>query len=80
MQIKGGYGEHALHTAKLILTSREMHLPQIADALVDVGDKDHFKRLLIPCACYLDAAYLMCGLLARVYPEQASAIAKIVKE
>jgi hypothetical protein len=37
------------------------------------GDKEHFKRLLIPCAYYPDAAYKMCGLLARLYPEQATA-------
>ncbi len=72
-------GERAVQKAEVILTERNKHLPEIADALAEAGDKEHFKHLLVPCAYYLDAAYRMSGLLARVYPEQASAVAEVVK-
>jgi hypothetical protein len=36
-----------------------------------VSRDEFFKRLLIPCAYYLDAAYQMCGHLAKLYPVQA---------
>jgi hypothetical protein len=52
----------------------------VARALAEAGDIEHLKRLLILCAHYLDAAYEVCGLLARVYPEQASEIARHVSE
>ncbi|GAK56349.1 tetratricopeptide repeat domain protein [Candidatus Vecturithrix granuli] len=77
-QIRAGFGEQAVQTAMTILTNRNKHLPEIAETLVDVGNKEHFKQLLIPCAAYLDSAYRMCGLLARLYPEQATAIAEIL--
>jgi hypothetical protein len=80
IQAQVGFGEQALRTAEAILTDRNEHLPEIAKALVEVGDRENFKRLLVPCAYYLDAAYRMCGLLARVYPEQASAVAEVVRE
>jgi hypothetical protein len=36
--------------------------------------------LLIPCTYYLDTAYEMCEYWARLYPEQASAVAKVLSE
>jgi hypothetical protein len=51
---------------------------EIAAALAEAGDKEHFKQLLLPCSYYLDAAYRMCGLLARLYPEQAAAVAEVL--
>jgi hypothetical protein len=65
-------------TAQTILTNRSEHLPAIASAFADTGNKEGFKRLLIPCAYYLDAAYQMRGLLARLYPEQATKVAEVV--
>lgn len=79
-QVRADFGEQAVHTSEAILARRNKHLPEIADALVKSGDKENFKRLLIPCANYLAAAYRMCGLLARLYPEQASAVAEVVKQ
>ncbi len=40
--------------------------------------KEAFKRLVPPCAHYPEAAYRMCGLLARVYPEKARDIAELL--
>ncbi len=76
---KAGQGERAVEVAERIQIERNKHLPAIAAALVEAGDKENFKRLLLPCAYHLDAAYEMCRLLARVYPQQAMAIAEVVR-
>jgi hypothetical protein len=55
-----------------------MHLTAIACAFAETGNREGFKHLLTPCADYLDAAYKMCGLLVRLYPEQATAVAAVV--
>ncbi|MFZ8845196.1 hypothetical protein [Thermoflexus sp.] len=78
-QAEAGLGEGAVRTAEMILTDRNKRLPEIAEALVIAGDKEHFKQLLLPCAYYLDAAYKMCGLLARLYPKQVLAVAEVVR-
>jgi tetratricopeptide (TPR) repeat protein len=75
---RAGWEQEAVKVAKAIPTERKC-LPEIAEVLVEAGDKERFKQLLLPCAYYLDAAYRMCGLLARLYPEQAGAVADIVK-
>jgi tetratricopeptide (TPR) repeat protein len=75
-----GQGEEAVRTVEAIITDRNKHLPDIALLFAETGDRMNFKRLLIPCAYYLDAAYQMCGYLARLYPEQASAVAKVLSE
>ena len=77
-QVKAISIEQALLTAEKILINRNQHLPNIAAAFVETGDKENFKHLLIPCAYYLDAAYKMCGHLAKLYPTQATDIAKII--
>ncbi len=80
LQIQSGFASQALKTADIIPIIRHWHLPEIAAAFVDIDDKANFKNLLIPCAYYLDAAYRMCGHLAKLYPQQASAVAKVVSE
>jgi len=80
IQAMAGKGEEAVRTAETILTERNLHLPGVASCLVETGDQANFKRLLIPCAYYLDAAYDMCGYLAQLYPEKAEDIAKVVSE
>jgi hypothetical protein len=78
-QAKAGLGERAVETAEMILTRRNELLPQIAAALIEAGDRANFQRLLVPCAYYPDAAYRMCGLLARLYSDQAAAVARAVR-
>ena len=75
-----GQGEEAVRTVEAIITDHNKHLPDIASWFAETGDRVNFKHLLIPCAYYLDAAYQMCGYLARLYPEQASAVAKVLSE
>jgi hypothetical protein len=79
-QVKAKLSEQALLTAEKIIINRNQHLPDIAAAFTETGDKENFKQLLIPCAYYLDAAYQMCGHLVKLYPAQVSDIAKVVKE
>jgi hypothetical protein len=80
IQAMAGKGEEAVRTAETILTERNLYLPGVASWLVETGDRANFKKLLIPCAYYFDAAYQMCGLLAQLYSEQAAAVAKVVSE
>ncbi|MEQ9670502.1 AAA family ATPase [Coleofasciculus sp. G2-EDA-02] len=77
-QVKAQCIEQAFLTAEKILIYHNQHLPAIAAAFVETGDKENFKHLLIPCAYYLDAAYKMCGHLAKLYPTQVTDIAKVI--
>ena len=79
-QAKSSFGFQAIRTTEMILINRYQHLPNVAAILAEIGDKQNFKRLLIPCAYYLDATYEMCGYLAKLYPEQASAVTKVLSE
>ncbi|MEQ8995688.1 MAG: hypothetical protein RID53_04185 [Coleofasciculus sp. B1-GNL1-01] len=80
IQVMAGKGEDAVKTAEKILTERNLYLPGIASWLVKTGDKENFKPLLIPCAYNVETAYQMCGLIARLYPEQAESVAKAVTD
>jgi hypothetical protein len=73
--VTAGFNDLAVQTAGTILTNRDQLLPDVAAALVEAQDKAQFKRLLIPCAYYEDAASRMCELMALLYPEQADGIA-----
>jgi len=77
-QARAGLADDALRTLELLPVKHERYWPSLAAVFAENGDKDHFKRLLLPCAGYVDAAYAMCGHLARLYPEQASAIAEVL--
>ncbi|MBD2139436.1 hypothetical protein H6F32_18125 [Anabaena sp. FACHB-1237] len=80
VQILAGLGEQAVSTTKAILTERNRQIPQIASHFVYTGDRSNFKKILIPCAYYMDAAYNMCEYLAQLYPEQASSVARVIIE
>lgn len=79
-QAKSSFGTLAIRTTDRILMNRNKHLLNVAKVLAEVGDRENFKHLLIPCAYYWDAAYEICGHLALLYPEQAAAVAKVVNE
>jgi hypothetical protein len=72
-----GFGSEAIRTSDTLVSNRSQYLPVIAEALVNAGDIPNFRRLLIPCAQYLDASYKMCKLLEQAYPDQAQAIARL---
>jgi tetratricopeptide (TPR) repeat protein len=80
IQAMTGAGEQAILIAQRIGFNRNRLLSSIASILAETGDRENFKRLLIPCAYYLDATYEMCGYLARLYPKQAAKVAKVVNE
>jgi tetratricopeptide (TPR) repeat protein len=54
-------------------------LPELADIFVDLGKVEYLKQLIIPCSYHLESAYEMCQSLAQLYPEQALAIAGIIR-
>jgi hypothetical protein len=72
-----GMSEQAVATARSMLVDRQEHLPAIVGSFLEAGDRTGFKELLIPCAAYLQSAWVVCGLLAQAYPQQASAIAQV---
>jgi tetratricopeptide (TPR) repeat protein len=78
-QVEAGFAQGAIETAGKILTQRDEHLVSIAAALANTGDKENFKRLLELCAHHTGAAYLVCVLLAQLYPEQAASIAQALR-
>lgn len=80
IQAIAGKGEEAVRTLEAMLNDHNTHLRDIALLFAETGDRVNFKCLLIPGAYYLDTAYQMCGYLARLYPEQASAVAKVLSE
>ncbi|MEG4585187.1 SMEK domain-containing protein [Microcoleus sp. MOSTC5] len=80
IQAIAGKGEEALRTLAAMLSDRNTHLRDLALLFAETGDRVNFKHLLIPCAYYLDTAYQMCEYLARLYPEQASAVAQVLSE
>ncbi|MEY2911822.1 MAG: hypothetical protein RLZZ184_1131 [Cyanobacteriota bacterium] len=80
VQVLVGLGEQAVRTIEAILTERNRQIPQIASHFVYTSDHSNFKKILLPCAYYIDAAYEMCGYLAKLYPEQASSVARVIIE
>ena len=75
-----GFGELILQIEPQLAILRETWIPQLAAALAATGDRPNFKRLLPAAAEYLNAALEVCGSLAVLYPEQAAAIAGVVRQ
>ncbi|WP_148114271.1 tetratricopeptide repeat protein, partial [Trichormus variabilis] len=67
-------GKEAVNTAMMISNNNNFFLPRIAFILSQTGDKNNFKRLLIPCSYYMYAAYQMSVYLRNLYPEQLESI------
>jgi hypothetical protein len=82
----------AVALAETLLAERTEHLPKVLTALAerendnplapfskgDEQSKRAFFRLLPLCGWDLGLAYHACGLLARLYPEQAGKVAEVV--
>ena len=75
-----GLGELILQIEPQLAIRRETWIPQLAATLAATGDRANFKRLLPAAAEYLNAALEVCGSLAVLYPEQAAAIAGVVRQ
>jgi hypothetical protein len=78
LQARIGLGEDAVRTAAAIRSDRDEHWPEIAAALAKAGDREAFKRLLIPAARYPNAACKLCLLLPRLYPEQRAEVEGLI--
>jgi hypothetical protein len=78
---KAGFYEDAVWAAMALVAHRGDVLPQVAKAMVERGDRRFFKMLLVPSSYYRDAVYQLCGMLGRIYPDCAAAIAeKMLRE
>src|SRR5205807_710032 len=75
-----GFRSMSLESCQRILVSRDYHLTEIARIFADIGDREGFKAIMSPSSFYLRAAYRMCGLLAKLYPEQAVEIVQFVNQ
>ncbi len=75
-----GFGELVIQIEPRIAIRRETWIPQLAATLAAAGDRANFKRLLPAAAEYLNAALEVCGALVALYPEQAAAIAAVVRQ
>ncbi|MEQ9238893.1 MAG: SMEK domain-containing protein [Coleofasciculus sp. E2-BRE-01] len=80
IQTMTGQVDKAFHTAEKVLINRNQLLCHIAAILVQLKDKNNFKRLLFSYAYNIETAYQMCGLIARLYPEQAESVAKAITD
>ena len=75
-----GFGELVVQIEPQLAIRRETWVPQLAATLAAAGDRANFKRVLPAAAEYLNAALEVCGSLAVLYPEQADAIAGVVRQ
>jgi len=81
---RAGEAEGAVGIVERETGLRTKMLPSVLQALAErarEGDgksKEGFLRLLPLCGWALELAYIACGLLASLYPEQGEAIAKVV--
>jgi len=73
-----GFAEESLVTLQAITINRNEHLIEVTSIMAQCGEREQLKALLIPCANYLDSTYKICGLLSKLYPEQAMSIAGVV--
>jgi hypothetical protein len=78
-QAEAGQTEEARRTAARFSAGVDRHLPRVAEVFAQANNKAGVLRLMVPCASYLDATYTMCGLLAQIFPEQASRIAAVMQ-
>ena len=78
--VKSGLISAAIDIATIIDINQEIHLYTIISAIIENEslEGDQFKRLLIPCAFYINLACRVCGLLAKVYPNQSRKLTEIV--
>jgi hypothetical protein len=77
-QSRAGKSRDAIRTTEILLAERNRHIPAVARALADAGAKEEFKQLLILSANYVDSAYQACAMLAKLYPDSAGAIARML--
>jgi hypothetical protein len=77
-QAQAGFGAEALDTAARAGGQVRWVYGDFARAFAEQGDQQLFKRILVPCGYFEQAAYLACGLLAGLYPEQVEALRRVL--
>ena len=77
-QAKAGLASQALQTAARINVLQYSHLPDIAAAFAEKGDKASFKKLLVECVNFEDTIHRVVGLIAKLYPDSAENIMELL--
>jgi len=83
IEIKNGRPKRAVQIAKLIISNRETEsdpvaVSRIMKAIAQAGEVDSFKQLFIHNAYRTGSAYMMLGLLARLYPMHVTEIEEVL--
>jgi hypothetical protein len=74
--IRMGRSDRALPMVPYIEEERGRHLCEVAEALIQAGDHETLKSILLACADSRDSVVKLCGVLAKAFPEQAVLIAE----
>lgn len=75
-----GFSGEALRVAEEIQIRRHAWVAEMAGVIARVGDKENFKKLLLPASADLESAYEICGILAELYPDQAANLESAVRQ
>jgi hypothetical protein len=77
---RSGFGEDAARTAGMLPANRAAALPRIAEALAHPRDARAFARLVGLAASDEEAAWNVCLLLPRVYPDHGRHLSRAIEE
>ena len=80
MMAKNGDSTTALIAAQGITIDAGAVIHRIASEFVARRDEESFKKLLLPAAFFTSSAYVMIGLLAKLYPSQVESIVTSLPE
>jgi hypothetical protein len=75
---QAGLAGEALRTAERINVFQHIHLPNIAAAFAEKGDKVSFKKLFADCVYFENTADRVIGLVAKLYPDSALEIMELL--
>lgn len=78
IQARAGFGLEAVRTSEAALIERGKLFEELAQVFGEIGDRESLKRLLQPCSHEPGSAYGLCVLLAKLYPEQLTALTEAV--
>jgi hypothetical protein len=77
-QAQAGQFDAAIDTSKFILVERGVHLYYIIKAMIQAGDREVFKRILVSSAQDLLTTYKVVGLLFEVYKDQSKSLSETI--
>jgi hypothetical protein len=72
--------EAVIENVQKSVENRSDRLARLGEAFVSAENREHLKRLLVPCATDIESAANFCGLLARSYPQNADTILAMLRK